>query len=185
MSTHLIVGIGNPGEKYTNTRHNFGFEVLDAIAKKHALTWKKCGFTEGLSCQIAAGKWLLKPSSYVNQSGEVVKAFIDWFKLKADDLIVVVDDVQLPLGSLRFRNEGSDGGHNGLKSVEQHLGTSNYARLRGGVGQPGDKQDLAVHVLSKFHKDEQEALKKAIAKSVEIVEDCLLNDVSIENKTWN
>jgi len=152
-----IVGLGNPGEKYRGTRHNIGFAVVDELARRFGVS----GFEQAPFDALVA-RWrrpadeavlIAKPVTYMNASGEAVGALLRYFKIEVADLLVVVDEVQLPLGRLRARARGSAGGHNGLKSVIAHLGDE-FSRLRIGVGRGDDRRDLADHVLAKFDKDE-------------------------------
>ncbi|MEM9445347.1 MAG: aminoacyl-tRNA hydrolase [Verrucomicrobiota bacterium] len=172
MSGHLslVVGLGNPGLSYRDTRHNLGFEVLDKLAAEERLTWKKARYTSAQVCQMANSIWLLKPMDYMNTSGPVVARAMQWFKIPAERVLVMVDDVNLPLGKLRLRTKGSAGGHNGLKSIEQALSTLEYPRLRGGVGPPGDSgKDLSTHVLGQFGADEKDIVEKMKEQCAEVI----------------
>ncbi|MEM9398608.1 MAG: aminoacyl-tRNA hydrolase [Verrucomicrobiota bacterium] len=167
----LVVGLGNPGLFYRKTRHNVGFEAVDQLAKLRRGSWKKLRFTKAKGCQIENGSWLMKPMDYMNTSGPVVNKAMQWFKLKPGQILIVVDDVNLPLGKLRLRAKGSAGGHNGLKSIEQALNTQEYPRLRAGVGaSTHDGKDLKAHVLSRFSKEEWQAVQMMVEKSVEVIE---------------
>ena len=167
----LVAGLGNPGSRYRGTRHNIGFGVLDELAGRHGLTF------EGSSADALQARWrsgddvlLVKPLTYMNLSGEAVGVLCRYFKVDTPDVLIVCDDVNLPLGRLRARAGGSDGGHNGLKSVAQHLGTSDYARLRIGVGRGDLRRDLAAHVLAGFDADEMTGVEEAITRSADAVE---------------
>ncbi len=129
----LIVGLGNPGGQYLFTRHNVGFMILDAWAHEDGFAFHEEKARKSHWAQLPSGERLIKPTTYMNESGEAVGAWLDWLKLTPSDLLVVVDDVALPLGQIRLRPDGSAGGHNGLKSIEARLGTTAYARLRCGV----------------------------------------------------
>jgi PTH1 family peptidyl-tRNA hydrolase len=156
----IVVGLGNPGAQYQGTRHNVGFEVIDILASSPGVG----RFQRRFEAELAEGlegleKVLyLKPVTFMNLSGRCVRAVLDFYQLPAADLLVVCDDVNLPLGQLRMRAGGSAGGHNGLKDIEKHLGTQNYARLRIGVGGPGHS-DLADYVLSRFKPGEKEVVQ--------------------------
>jgi PTH1 family peptidyl-tRNA hydrolase len=168
----LIVGLGNPGDRYSGTRHNVGFRVIDEAAKRLSI-----GFEVGpVDALIARRKsvffedvMLAKPMTFMNASGEAVGGLLRYFKIDVADLLVVVDEVQLPLGKLRARARGSAGGHNGLKSIIQHVGDE-FARLRLGVGRGDSRRDLADHVLAKFEKDEGEEVERMIARAADASE---------------
>ena len=167
----LIVGLGNPGEEYNNTRHNVGFEILDDLAKKHNAVWSLerhgwvCYFkTRG---QVVH---LLKPSTYMNLSGKAVSYWMQQHKNKLERVLVVLDDLAIELGKLRLRLNGSDAGHNGLKSINQTLGTQNYARLRFGIGNDFPRGKQADFVLGKWDKQEEATVKLGIDKCVELIE---------------
>lgn len=171
----LIVGLGNPGKKYDMTRHNFGQMVLRAFAEKHHFSFKK---ERDLKGEVAKGTWkegklfLLFPTTYMNLSGQSIRKTTDFYKISLEDVLVISDDVALPFGTLRFRSEGSAGGHNGLKSVEESFGTQDYQRLRMGVGEPvvGYLED---YVLSPFTREEQEKLPEMITQGVTFLEEWL------------
>jgi len=171
-SLRLIVGLGNPGEAYAMTRHNIGFQAVDRFAKKQNWSFR---FAKAFHGQLAEGKigdrtlLLLKPETYMNSSGDSVRACISYYKIPLSLLLVVSDDIYLPLGGLRMRSSGGSGGHNGLKSIESHLGTQAYGRLRIGVGDRIEG-DLADHVLSSFSKEEQEKLPLVLQRSTEVLE---------------
>ncbi len=166
----MVVGLGNPGASYRNTRHNVGFAVLDHWADKQGVAWKSCRFADALVAQVPEGIWLVKPQSYMNCSGPEVLRCLNWFKLKPGQMIVVVDDVHLPIGRLRLRASGSEGGHNGLRSVAQTTGTQAYPRLRCGVGSVEPSKDLKDHVLGQFRREEKETVEMMIGRAVDGLE---------------
>jgi len=150
---HLIVGLGNPGAKYEGTRHNVGFLTLSRLAEKWGATWsEEKKFKARMSRVMVDGKiiHLCQPQTYMNLSGESVSAVCNYYRIATQQLLVIVDDAELALGQLRMRISGSSGGHNGLSSVEQHLATPNYLRLRIGVGKPRQGAELAGHVLGRL-----------------------------------
>src|SRR5580704_5627888 len=158
-----IVGLGNPGAKYRGTRHNIGFAVVDELARRWALAF------EAAPADALIAKWrpidagpvlLVKPLTFMNASGEATGALARYFKIDIGDLLIVVDEVQLPLGKIRARARGSAGGHNGLKSIIAHLG-DDFSRLRVGVGR-GQEGDLADHVLSRFEPGERADVERMI-----------------------
>ncbi|MFI5333749.1 MAG: aminoacyl-tRNA hydrolase [Chlamydiales bacterium] len=161
----LIAGLGNPGSAYDLTRHNIGFEVVRAYAKKQGLSFRHAAdFIGDLAQGSLFGKkvFLLLPLTYMNSSGEAIRACKEYFDIKLSDLLVICDDAALPFGKLRFRAKGSSGGHNGLQSIAEHLGTTEYPRLRIGIGQEGE---LADYVLGKFTPEETKALPE-VAETV-------------------
>lgn len=171
MSKFLIVGLGNIGEEYSNTRHNIGFMVLDAIAKKNELKFR----TDRLA-DIAEFKFkgktlvLVKPSTYMNLSGKAVNYWLQAEKIAKENLLVITDDIALPLGSLRMKGKGSDGGHNGLKNIQEVLATSDYARLRFGVGNEFQKGRQVDYVLGKWNAEEEKLLIPRIGMAIEMIQ---------------
>jgi PTH1 family peptidyl-tRNA hydrolase len=176
---HLIVGLGNPGREYARTRHNAGFLVLDELAERWKVDWTLEKKFVARSARVEReGKRLLlcQPQTYMNGSGEAVGALASFHKLPASRLLVVVDDADLPFGEIRLRPGGSSGGHHGLESIEQHLGTRGYARQRIGIGRddPAARQ-IAGYVLSPFRPAEREMLEKVLQKAGDQIE-CWLSD---------
>lgn len=181
----FIVGLGNQGREYDNTRHNVGFDVVDKLAWKHSLTWKEDKNVLGVCAKGAIGDekvLLLKPSTYMNLSGNAVQKALNYYKGEINQLLVITDDVAIPLGALRYRTEGSPGGHNGLKDIEHKLGTRNYQRLRFGVGDR-NRGDLSDHVLGKFSQKEGEVVEKAIDLSIDVIEEWLKTELG--DHTWH
>jgi PTH1 family peptidyl-tRNA hydrolase len=166
----LIVGLGNPGRRYAGTRHNVGFEVLDAIAARYRLEWESAKADAVIAKWRAKGALLAKPVTFMNLSGHAVGELLRFYKIELPDLFVVVDDVNLELGRLRTRGGGSAGGHNGLKSLIAQLGTDEFSRLRIGVGRGDARRDLADHVLATFEPDERPIVAEAVARAAEAVE---------------
>lgn len=168
----VFVGLGNPGSKYEKTRHNIGYMVLKDFARKEGWSFKE---EMRFNALIAKGRignatvHLLLPTTYMNLSGMAVRPYLDFFKIGPDSLVVVSDDVALPFGQIRLRSMGSPGGHNGLKSIEAHLGTSQYARLKMGVGSPEGNQDLADFVLAPFGVEEVAALGAFIDRGTQVL----------------
>lgn len=163
----LIVGLGNIGNKYTFTRHNVGFMLADSFAINNNLTFKentklKC-FTTNLRT-LNEDYLIIKPTTFMNLSGESVRAVMDYYKIPVEDILIVYDDLSLELGKIRFRANGSDGGHNGIKSVIKHVGTQEVARLKIGIG-PQPNLPSEVFVLQNFSKEELEALKPVLSKA--------------------
>lgn len=174
---YLIIGLGNPGSSYEKTRHNVGFRAVRRFAERHGITLRKAtritaemghGTVEGASVG------LVLPLTYMNSSGEAVRECVKAYKVPPKQVIVVVDDVAFPVGALRLKEGGSSGGHNGLKSIEEHLGTSEYPRLRLGVGSP-EGQNLADYVLGKFEKAEEALLPQVFEKAADVL-DCWIRE---------
>lgn len=170
----LIVGLGNPGREYRETRHNVGFMVADEIAKRHGLSLAMAPSQvpdSFIAKKFGADPFLIgKPLTFMNRSGDAVAALAHYYDIVPADLLVVVDEAALPFGRLRARARGSAGGHNGLKSVIERLGTTEFPRLRLGVGRGDTRRDLADHVLSKFEADEQSALGEFITRAADAAE---------------
>lgn len=170
----MIVGLGNIGKEYDRTRHNIGFMTVDALADKHNATFKQDGAHNAFvaDVRIAGEKVLLvKPTTYMNDSGRAVRPLMDYYDLDIPDLLVVQDDMDMELGRLRLRQKGSAGGHNGIKSIAQHLDTQTFNRLKFGVGHPVHTQKAVVDfVLGKFGKDEEPEMLGGIDKALDIFE---------------
>ena len=168
----LVVGLGNPGRRYDGTRHNIGFDVLDALARRHGLEWETA--PRGIEALVArwrtADTVIAKPLTFMNLSGAAVVALLQFYKIDPIDLLVVVDDVNIDLARLRSRPSGSAGGHNGLKSVIGSLGSEQFARLRIGVGRGDDRRDLADHVLARFESSERSIVAETVDRSAEAIE---------------
>ena len=163
----LIVGLGNPGAKYRGTRHNIGFAVLDELAARWQVSFESAPVDALIAKVRGADEVLLaKPLTFMNASGEAVGALLRYYKIEIADLIVVVDDVQLPLGKIRARVRGSAGGHNGLKSIVAHVGDA-FSRLRIGVGRGDPRRDLADHVLTRFDADEAAEVERVTARAAD------------------
>jgi peptidyl-tRNA hydrolase, PTH1 family len=164
-----IVGLGNPGAEYAATRHNVGFEVVDELARRWNVKLKKWRKVGTLALAKDHDALLMEPATFMNLSGEAVLSVGSFYKVNLADWLIVVDDVNLPLGRVRMRKMGSAGGHNGLKSVIQHLGPD-FARLRIGVGRGDPKWDLADHVLARFEPEERRSVEEAIGRAADAVE---------------
>tara|TARA_B100000579_G_C22516993_1_gene704264 strand:+ start:93 stop:704 length:612 start_codon:yes stop_codon:yes gene_type:complete len=180
----LLVGLGNPGAEYQKTRHNVGFMVLQEIARKNNCTFRESKKFNGKTCEIGPGvnkTRLLMPNTYMNESGKSVRSTKDWFNFETHQLIVLVDDMDLPLGKIRVRAKGSSGGHNGLKSIINHLGTDEFKRLRIGIGSPSEilkerKSKTVSHVLGKFSKEEFVILNLIIQEIIMCIESITSNN---------
>jgi PTH1 family peptidyl-tRNA hydrolase len=167
----IVVGLGNPGLKYRGTRHNVGYAVVDCLAAAAGVS----RFQERFQAEIA--EWtaevdkvlLVKPLTFMNRSGQSVRQLVDFYQQPLDSLLVVCDDVNLPLGKLRFRAKGTHGGHNGLRDIQSHLGTTEYSRLRIGVG-AAENEDLVDHVLGRFKRGERDVVEQAVATALQGVD---------------
>ena len=162
---HLLVGLGNPGEKYKNTRHNVGFKAIDFFASQHSLIFRhSVRFRGSLAQGCIQDKQviLLKPMTFMNVSGESVKSCLEYFSIAQEKILVVCDDIAIALGKMRMRMKGSSGGHNGLKSVSLSLATEEFARLRIGVDFPQLEEDLSDYVLGNFTKEQQKILEELL-----------------------
>ncbi len=171
MSKFLIVGLGNIGDDYKDTRHNIGFMILDAIAKKNELKFRTDRLADVAEYKFK-GKTLIlvKPSTYMNLSGKAVNYWLQAEKITKENLLVITDDIALPFGSLRMKGKGSDGGHNGLKNIQEVLTTSEYARLRVGVGNEFQKGRQVDYVLGKWNAEEEKALQPRIDTAIEMIQ---------------
>ncbi|MBC6417434.1 MAG: aminoacyl-tRNA hydrolase [Prochloron sp. SP5CPC1] len=185
----LIVGLGNPESKYNGTRHNIGFEVIDTLAQCWQISLKQHrrfqgGFGEGL-WQPGSKIRLLKPTTYMNRSGQSVQAAGNWYKLSPQSLLVIYDDMDLPVGRLRMRLSGSAGGHNGIKSIISHLGGQNFPRLRIGIGKSHGEQETISHVLSRFSPSERKTITAVVQLVSEAVELSLKEGVEKAMSLYN
>jgi PTH1 family peptidyl-tRNA hydrolase len=181
----LLVGLGNPGNKYARTRHNVGFEVIDYLAEGPNAGSFQLRFGSLLAEMVEGALKLLlvKPQCFMNLSGRPVREIVDFFQLPLEELLVVCDDINLPLGKLRMRARGTHGGHNGLRDIQQHLGTTEYSRLRIGVGSP--EEDAIDHVLGAFRPSEKPVIKDTIALAAEVAMHWAANGVQASMNRYN
>lgn len=183
---YLIVGLGNIGPDYENTRHNIGFMVLDAFAKASNIVFqdKRYGFVAETRLKNRS-LVLLKPSTFMNLSGNAVRYWLQKEKIEAENLLVVVDDLALPLGTLRLKSKGSDAGHNGLKHIQQILGTQQYARLRFGIGNDFARGAQVDYVLDEFSDEEKEVLPERLKTAMDIIRSFCLAGVDVTMNQYN
>ncbi len=182
----LLVGLGNPGSKYAGTRHNIGFLALEKLAAKEKITFKSAKKIHGQLAELGFGKnaiRLVMPNTYMNESGRSIRAAMDWFGLNTNQILVIVDDMDLQLGRLRLRTQGSSGGHNGLRSIINHLGTQNFCRLRIGIGAPNcnaeERKALTIpYVLGAFTSKELPIVDDVINKVITGVD--LIQQLGVE-----
>ena len=180
-----IIGLGNPGAKYRGTRHNVGFAVLDELSARRGVAFDSAP-VDALVARVRGDSPVLlaKPVTFMNLSGEAVGALLRYYKIEVGDLLVIVDEVQLPLGKLRARARGSAGGHNGLKSIVAHLG-EDFARLRIGVGRGDPRRDLADHVLARFDADEMAEIERATTRSADAAEMFVTSGIAAVMNAYN
>ncbi len=186
MKKFLIVGLGNIGSEYSETRHNIGFKVLDALSKKEEFTFETVKLGD-LGLFKAKGRSILclKPSTYMNLSGKALKYWMEKEKVPLENVLVITDDINLKFGVIRVKTKGSDGGHNGLKDIQNVLQTSNYNRFRFGVGAEFSKGRQVDYVLGEWNEEEVEQLKERLDKSCDIVRSFVLSGIKITMNQFN
>ena len=185
---YIITGLGNPEKKYLNTRHNIGFDVIDAIAEKNDIVLGEKKHKAVIGKGIVAGQKavLVKPLTYMNLSGESVRSVIDFYKVdEKSELIVVSDDVSLDMGQIRIRRRGSDGGHNGLKNIIMHLGHDEFIRVRMGVGEKPPRVDLADYVLGHFSTEEREVMNESARTAALAIETVIMEGPDAAMNKYN
>ena len=196
MNEIYLIGLGNPGKKYSKTRHNIGFLLLEKLSKKHNSNFlikdklkSSCSEFQINNCTFR----LFLPNTFMNNSGDAVRAIVDWYKINLDQILIIVDDKDLPLGKIRFRQKGSSGGHNGLKSIIEQLQTQNFKRIRIGIGSPpllkGKNFNTISHVLGNISLEEKSILDKVYTRVIESLEklnikkeDHIINELNSFNK---
>jgi len=184
----LVVFLGNPGLKYENTRHNAGFMACDAMAKLHGISVNKSRFKALTGSCVIAGQsvMLMKPQTYMNLSGEAMIQAVRFYKIAPEHVIVVSDEVSLPIGKLRIRKKGSAGGHNGLENIIQHLGTQEFPRIRIGVGAPPHPDyDMIDWVMASFKNQDAADMAEAVKRAAEAVESCIADGVDRAMNKFN
>ena len=184
---YVVVGLGNPGKQYENTRHNVGFNVIDILAKEYDISVTKIKHKaligEG---RIGSEKVLLvKPQTYMNLSGETLIDIYKYYKVDLDNIIVIYDDIDLDVGKLRIRKKGSAGTHNGMRSIIKCLGSNEFPRVRVGISKPKNGQDLADFVLSRFSKEDEKSLQESFENSVAAVDCAIRNDLDLAMNRYN
>lgn len=185
---YIITGLGNPEKKYVNTRHNIGFDVIDAIAEKNDIVLGEKKHKAVIGKGIVAGQKavLVKPLTYMNLSGESVRSVIDFYKVdEKSELIVISDDVSLDMGQIRIRKRGSDGGHNGLKNIIMHLGHDEFIRVRMGVGEKPPRVDLADYVLGHFSAEEREVMNESARTAALAIETVIMDGPDAAMNRYN
>lgn len=184
---YIIVGLGNPGDKYEKTRHNVGFNVIDLLAKEYSIDVSKIKHKaligEG---RVGTEKVILvKPMTYMNLSGESVADICNYYNIDLENLIVIYDDIDLDVGKIRIRKKGSGGTHNGMRSIIKCLGSNEFPRVRVGISKPKNGQDLADFVLSRFSKEDEKSLQESFENSVAAVDCAIRNDLDLAMNRYN
>ena len=186
MKKYLIVGLGNIGEKYENTRHNIGFKILDYFANLEALTFETQKLGDITTYKFKGRTFiLLKPNTYMNLSGKAVLYWLTKEKIPLENLLIITDDLNLPFGSIRLKTKGSDGGHNGLKDIQEKLNSTTYNRFRFGISDAFSKGNQVDYVLSEWTNEENKTLKERFGKSVELIKSFGLSGVKNTMNTFN
>lgn len=187
MATWIIAGLGNPGDRYANTRHNAGFMVVDAYARKQGLAVGRSGH-QALYAELRLGNdrvVLLKPQTYMNLSGRSVAAAARWYKVDPEYVLVIYDDLDLPPGTLRLRPQGGSGGHKGMKSIIEELGTDQFPRIRVGIGRPAPGWEVVDWVLAPFSAEEQPLVSGAIERATEALDVAIRQDFVTAMNRYN
>ena len=184
---YVIAGLGNPGREYEGTRHNVGFMTLDALADKYNIDVREKAHKALIGKGVIEGQKVIlaKPQTYMNVSGESIRALVDYYKIVQEELIIIFDDISLEPGQLRIRKKGSAGGHNGIKSIIAHLGTQEFTRIKVGVGEKPPKMDLADYVLGHFPKEEAETMTTAFKDGAAAVVDMMTEGVEAAMNHFN
>lgn len=184
---YLIVGLGNPENEYSHTRHNMGFDTINQIAKNNNIQITKNKFKGILENTIIQNQKviLLKPQTYMNLSGQSVKEVAEFYNLKPEEIIVIYDDIDIEKGHIKIRKKGGAGSHNGMKSVVEELQSTEFARIRVGIGQPEFKSDMINYVIGKVPQEEQEILQKGVETAAKAVEEILKNGIDIAMNKFN
>ena len=186
MKKFLFVGLGNIGPKYANTRHNIGFQILDFYAEKNSLSWETAKLGDIAYHKVKGRTFVfLKPSTYMNLSGKSVRYWLDKERVPLENMLVITDDLNLPFGTFRIKTKGSDGGHNGLKDIQNMLQTTNYNRFRFGISNDFSSGRQVDYVLGEWEAEEEERLPERLGKSCEIIESFALAGMNITMNTFN
>ena len=186
MKKFLIVGLGNIGAEYVNTRHNIGFKVVDHLARKESVEFQTAKLGQMAEYKLKGRTlFLLKPNTYMNLSGKAVKYWMDKENIPASNVLIITDDLNLPFGSIRIRTKGSDGGHNGLKSIQQTLNTSEYPRFRFGISEEFKKGKQVDYVLGEWNEEEKAKLTERLDISAEIIQSFALAGLEITMTSFN
>ena len=184
---YIIAGLGNPGKEYENTRHNIGFDVIDRLAEEENIAVMESKHKALIGKGYVAGQKVIlaKPQTFMNLSGESVRAAADFYKVDPEHIIIVYDDISLDVGQLRIRKKGSAGGHNGIKNIIAHLGTQEFPRIKVGVGDKPKKMDLADYVLSRFSKEDRAVMEDAFREAAGAVEMMIIQGADAAMNQFN
>ena len=184
---YLIVGLGNPENEYAHTRHNMGFDTVNELAKKNNIKITTTKFKALCEIGIIQNQKviLLKPQTYMNASGESIKEVVDFYKIKPTEIIVIYDDIDIEKGKIKIRKKGGAGSHNGMKSIIEELNSTEFMRIRVGIGQPKFKSDMINYVIGKVPEDEQKILQQGVEKAAKAVEEILENGIDIAMNKFN
>ncbi len=184
---YLIVGLGNPGREYADNRHNAGFQVIDHLAARHGLAFSRLqnGAAINTGTMVGRSVVLAKPQKYMNNSGVQVRALVAFYKIALERLLVIVDDLDLPVGTVRLRPEGGSAGQNGMRSIIQHLGAQDFARLRVGIDRPPGKMDPAAYVLQDFSAAQREIMAETYDRAADAVETWLTDGITLAMSRHN
>ena len=184
---YLIAGLGNPENEYAHTRHNMGFDTINNIAKNNNININKTKFKALYETGIIQGKKviLLKPQTYMNSSGISIKEVVDFYNIKPEEIIIIYDDIDIEKGKIKLRKKGGPGSHNGMKSVIQELQSTDFIRIRVGIGQPEFKKDMINYVIGNVPDEEQKVLQEGTQKAAEAVEEILRNGIDIAMNKFN
>ncbi|MEZ4801309.1 MAG: aminoacyl-tRNA hydrolase [Gelidibacter sp.] len=186
MKKFLIVGLGNIGDEYANTRHNIGFKIVDFLAKNESLTFENQKLGDIVIYKFKGRQFiLLKPSTYMNLSGKAVAYWMNKENIPMENLLIITDDLNLPFGTIRLKTKGTDGGHNGLKDIQDKLQTTNYNRFRFGIGDAFSKGRQIDYVLGDWSEEESEKLPERLEKSIELIKSFGTAGVNITMNTFN
>lgn len=184
----LVAGLGNPGPRYSHNRHNIGFQAVEAVAEANHLDFRRTEHHAETAHSSIAGQRLIlaKPQTWMNDSGKAVGALSRFYKIPPEDILVVYDDLDIPLGTLRFRSDGSSGGHRGVESIIRHLGTDAFPRLRIGIGRPPGRMDPAAYVLQDFSEEEESLVWEVLRTARELIESWIAcePDLQRQGMTW-
>jgi len=184
---YLVVGLGNPGKKYRDTKHNVGFDMINLLAEKLNVKVEKIKHQSLYGETTINGEKviLIKPQTYMNNSGISVRGFADFYKIPIENIIVVYDDIDIPIGNIRIRKKGSAGSHNGMKSIIYHLKDDNFPRIRIGIGKPSGEKDLINHVLGAFSKEARELVDDSILRASKAIEEIMNTDLEKAMNIYN